>query len=171
MENTKTTFKRKSNLSQTEIDILFEIIKDNMLALDVNVTQEDYRIWSGNLTNLIKNDNVYFYIIYSNNNPCGFVELIEKDGKLTLCELQLNNKVKKTRLILTIIEFLFQDESISQKDEMYFHILKNNYASNSTFCHLGAKKISENERSNNYILSRQDVANYFENLKKKHSKR
>lgn len=165
----KISFERKFKLTQKEIDILFNIIKTNMMNLGRKVTDNDYHLWSKNLISLLQSKTTYFYIINTNQLPCGFIELVENENSLTLSELQLDSSVKKTRLILTIIEFLFNNKNFKDKDLICFQILKNNDISNRTFLHLGAEKISETEKYNKYVLTRFKVLEYLKKLHKKFS--
>lgn len=64
--------KRIMNLSDCQVKILFEIIKNNMMLIGFEVKDDDFYVWSSNLIKNLKNPNYYLYSIDINNEIVGF---------------------------------------------------------------------------------------------------
>lgn len=152
---------KKSNLNDDELSNSFEIIKLNMLSLGLKVESEDKDFWCNNLKALLKKDNFCFFLVYMNGEIVGFIELMKNDDIFYISELQLSNKVKRSKTILKIIKFLFESEDLKEAKEVQFSILKNNLMSNKTFTHLGGKIILETEKKYGYSLSKTKAMKYL----------
>ncbi len=152
---------KKQALTKYELNSLFNILKLNMLALNVDVKSEDKEVWSNNLKQNLQNPNHNFYIIFYNQEIVGFFSTINKEKRLYIPEVQLADKVKGTKLILEVVKFIYLSNYLKDIQEINFSILKNNNMSYKTFSHLGGKIIAENERKFNYSLLPEDVKNYL----------
>lgn len=152
---------KKRELTERELDCAFEIIKLNMLALDVDVKSEDRALWGENLTRNLQNADYGFFLIFLKHEIVGFFSTINKQGSLYVPEVELAEKVKGTKVILEIIKFMYYSNNLKDINEINFSILKNNNMSNKTFSHLGGKIISQTERKFIYSLSPQDVKTYL----------
>lgn len=158
---------RISELSQNELDLSFEIIKNNMIELGYAVSEKDKEIWCINLKKHFFNNQFYFYLVLLNSEIVGFVELIDNKEYLFLSEIQLSTKVKQTRVLLYILQYLFECEEFKKFDSLYFTILKINKMSNKTFVHLGGELVEELKTKNRYKITREKVANYLKKFKTK----
>ena len=158
-------FHHEKFLSEYQLDLCFEIIKDNMIELGYNVTENDGKIWKNNVYTNAQNENNDFIIIYNNGKICGFV-IIEKGEKVFINEVQLSKQVKNTRLILEIIKYIFYYPSYQQFNEIYFNINNQNQMSKKTFTHLGGECVSSSEKSSQYKLTRDKVQQYLQKLLK-----
>ena len=157
-------FIRKQNLSIQEQNELFKIIKTNMTNLGFVVGDKDREMWTSNLLSFLTNKNYYLYIIYKDGSIVGFYSIIVEDNKPTLCELQLDKTVQKTRLIFEVIKSIFNQTEFKNFDTLYFGINKSNKQSINTFTHLGAECISENEKAYRYKINRDKVEKYLSRL-------
>lgn len=158
---------RKTYLSPNSLNEVFEIIKQNMIKIGFNPTNEDKSTWINNLKKELLNENFYFYVIYNNGEICGFIEAIEQCNQLIISEIQFNSLVKASKLILYVINFILKEPSFSKYNKAYFNINKNNAISNKTFKHLGATIVAEKEQSFKYEITRNKVDNYVKSLLKK----
>lgn len=152
---------KKQALTEEELISLFNILKSNMLALNVDVKREDKKLWSNNLKQNLQNANHSFYIIFYKREIVGFFSTINKENSLYVPEVQLADKVKGSKLILEIIKSIYFSNYLKNIQEINFSILKNNNMSNKTFSHLGGKITAETERKFIYSLSPEDVKNYL----------
>jgi len=157
--------KRIKSLTDIQVKTLFNIIKNNMVEIGFEIKDNDFDIWSTNLIKNLDNNNYYLYLIDSDNETLGFFSLIEVDNDLTLCELQLSNKLKRTKAIINIIKFIFECENFTNKKEIFFSINKKNKMSSNTFKHLGAVLMYENENKCKYKLYREAVKTYLQKFK------
>ena len=157
---------RKTNLTIIETEVLFDIIKDNLLSLEYKISNNDKELWIENLKNSLQKEKFYLYLVYKEEKIVGFVEIIEENNKLTLSEIQIDNYNKKTRILLDIINFLLTRKDFLTFEEMYFNINKKNILSNKTFSHLGGKIIEEREKSYLYKIKRKDVEKYLKTITK-----
>ena len=157
---------RKTNLTTIETEVLFDIIKDNLLSLEYKISNNDKELWIENLKNSLQKEKFYLYLVYKEEKIVGFVEIIEENNKLTLSEIQIDNYNKKTRILLDIINFLLTRKDFLTFEEMYFNINKKNNLSNKTFSHLGGKIIEEREKSYLYKIKRKDVEKYLKTITK-----
>lgn len=155
---------RKSYLNDYELEQAFNIIKSNMIKLGFNVTDKDKIIWCNNVKKLLESDDFYFYLVYLNGEIVGFSTVVKENNSFILSEVQLADKVKQTRIILEIIEYLLKAPELKDENKIYFSILKNNDMSNKTFSHLGGQIVSENERKYKYVIQRKSVENYINKL-------
>ena len=151
---------RKRYLNDYELEQAFNIIKSNMINLGFIVSDKDKISWCENIKNNLANSNFYFYLVYLNSEIVGFVEVLNQENSFIISEVQLADKVKRTKIILEIIKYLLNCSELSNVNEVYFSILKNNDMSNKTFSHLGGKIVSENERKFKYVIKR-DFVNSF----------
>lgn len=165
--NKDYTFLRKNHLSNKITDILFEIIKNNMIKIGFNISDNDKSFWIDNLKRELQNKNFYLYIIYNNGEICGFIEAVESNNQLIISEIQFNDIVKGSKLILHTINFILHNSQFDKFDKAYFSINKNNTMSNKTFAHLGAKIVLEKEKSCKYEILKSDVEKYIQSLTKK----
>lgn len=156
---------RKTNLTNIEIDLIYKIIKDNMLLLGFYVSNEDKKIWISNFLNNLQNQNFYCYIIYDNEQIIGFIEAVKANNKLTLSEIEFDSNHKKTRLILNVIYFLAITKDFAEFDELYFNINKKNINSTKTFSHLGCEIVEERRNCFLYKLKRANVDDYLKKFK------
>lgn len=157
---------RKKHLTEEEYKELFAIIKPNMERLNVSVTEKDYSVWVNNLRKLLVNPEYYFYILYLEDSICGLVSLIRNDDKLTLCEIQLNDRVKQTRMIINVLRYLYKAKEFTGDNCVYFSIKKNNSISNHTFTHLGGELIDETDNNYKYKLTREKMGEYLSKFAK-----
>ncbi len=159
------SIERKINLIDEEINSAFEIVKKNVLDLGIEVSENDKQIWINSLTKNLKNNDFYFYLLMNKNEVVGFLELIEREGKLTLSEIQLNDKAKRTFILINALRFVLESADFNEFDEVYFSIKKENTASNQTFKHLGGKVVDDLGKNLLYRITRTDVEKYFQKLK------
>ena len=96
---------RKTNLTDEEIDVLFDIIKSNLLDLGYNVSNSDKEVWTKDLKDNIQKQECFLYLVCKEKQIVGFVEIFKKKDRLTLSEIQIDNYNKKTRILLDIINF------------------------------------------------------------------
>ncbi len=157
-------FIKKDRLTASEIDAAFNILKINMLELNVPATEEDKALWSKSLKQNLQDNNFAFYLIYLRGELVGFVETLSKGNSLNVCEVQLANRVKHTKVILEVIKHLYSLKEAYTAEEVTFSILKNNEMSNKTFSHLGGKIVWQSERKNYYSLSPELVEKYLKTL-------
>lgn len=155
---------RKRYISEENFDTLFKIIKNNMINIGVNVVDEDKKFWVDNIDSKLRDDKFFFYIIFYNGEICGFIEAVDSDNELIVAEIQLDAKVKGSRMILRVIEFMLNNKKFANYDNIKFSINKKNNMSNKTFGHLGAKIYSENEKSFRYELTRNQVERYVKKI-------
>lgn len=158
---------RKTYLNDHELECAFNIIKTNMINLGFNVSPEDKIIWCENVKNNIQNPNFYFYLVYLNDKIVGFVEIVNMNNHFSVCEVELNENAKHTKVILNIIKYILNCPEFPNVNEMEFSILKHNTISNKTFAHLGGKIIKESDKKYNYIINRSFVNNYLSRLETK----
>lgn len=151
---------RKRYLNNDELEQTFNIIKHNMINLGFIVSNKDKASWCDNIKSSLANSNFYFYLVYLNSEIVAFFEVFNEKDTYIISEVQLADKVKRTKIILEIIKYLLNCNELSNVDEVYFSILKNNDISNKTFSHLGGKIVSENERKFKYVIKR-DFVNSF----------
>ena len=156
---------RKTNLTDIEINLIYNILKENMLTLGFCISNEDEKIWLSNLLNNLQNQNFYCYIIYDNEQIIGFIEAVKANNKLILSELEFDSNHKKTRLILNVICFLATTKDFAEFDELYFNINKKNINSNKTFSHLGCEIVEERKNCFLYKLKRTNVDDYLKKIK------
>ena len=159
------TIIRKHYLNDYELEQAFNIIKPNMINLGFNVSDNDKAFWCKNIKDNLENSNFYFYLVYLNGEIVGFAEVVYENDSFIISEVQLKDKVKRTKIILEIIKYLLNSLELSNADEAYFSILKNNTMSNKTFSHLGAKIVSENDRKFKYVIKRDCVNSYISKFK------
>ena len=159
-------FLRKRYLSDKILDIIFRIIKNNMIKIGFNICDKDKDFWISNLKQELLCDNFYLYLIYNNGEVCGFVEALEKDNQLIISEIQFDDNVKGSKLILHTINFILNNKLFYKFDKAYFSINKNNAISHKTFTHLGAKIILEKEKSFKYEILKSEVEKYIKYLTK-----
>ena len=159
------SIERKKTLTDFELNLAFEIVKKNVLALGVMVSESDKAIWKNSLLTNLKNEEFYFYFLHHKNDVAGFLELIVKDGKLSLSEIQLTDKFKRTFMLVYALTFVLNSELFSGFDEVYFSIKKENTASSQTFTHLGGIAVKDLGKNILYKISRADVEKYFKNIK------
>ena len=157
---------RKTNLTIIETEVLFDIIKDNLLSLEYKISNNDKELWIENLKNSLQKEKFYLYLVYKEEKIVGFVEITEENNKLTLSEIQIDNYNKKTRILLDIINFLLTRKDFLTFDEMAFYINKQNAMSNKTFSHLGGQIIEERQKSYLYKIKRCDVEKYLKSITK-----
>lgn len=160
-------FLRKRYLTDKTINQLFNIIQNNMIKIGFNPSEEDKIAWTNNLKRELQNENFYFYVIYNNGEICGFVEILDSNSQLTVAEIQFDDTIKRTRLILHTINFILKNHHFGKYDRAYFSINKNNLMSNKTFSHLGAKICLEKEKSFKYEILKSDVEKYIKLLDKR----
>lgn len=158
---------RKHSLADYELEHAFSIIKSNMINLGFNVSKKDKEFWCDNLKNNLEKENFYFYLVYLDGEIVGFIELTNADNSFIVSEIQLDDKVKHTKIILEIIKYLLNSPELAHQNEVYFSILKNNSISNKTFSHLGGEIIFENEKKYKYIIKRELVESFISRLKNK----
>ena len=117
-----------------------------------------------NIEKELKNENLYFYLIVYKEEFCGFIEIVDLNNRLIISEIQINDKMKGTRLILHIIKFIYNNLGFLNYYKVYFNINKNNIISNKTFKHLGAEITLEKEKTIQYEIKRIDVEKYLKSL-------
>ena len=152
---------RKRYLNDYELESAFNIIKLNMINLGYIVSDNDKISWCENIKNNLANSNFYFYLVYLNSEIVGFVEVLNQENSFIISEVQLADKVKRTKIILEIIKYLLNCAELSNVDEVFFSILKINVMSNKTFSHLGGKIVSETERKFKYVIKRGSVNSFI----------
>lgn len=169
MYNTYMTHEivRKKSLNEEEFEKTFEILKPNLEQIGVKVTPEDKISWAENMKKNLENDQFYFYFLYYDDEIVGYSMLYRYPDYLFLSEIQLHEKVKQTRAILYILQFLFAFHDFQNDDCLYFNILKSNRISNKTFSHLGGELIEEKETKNRYLIKREKVEKYLNKFNKK----
>lgn len=155
---------RKHYLHNNELEQIFNIIKLNMINLGFNVSDHDKIFWCKNIENYLENPNFYFYLIYLDGEIVGFIEIVNENNCFIISEIQLNDKVKHTKIILEIIKYLLKCPEFADVNEMNFSILKHNTLSNKTFSHLGGKIVSENDKKYKYTIHRSCIDNYVSKL-------
>ncbi len=165
-QSNKYTILREKYLTDKKIAVLYEIIKNNMANIGFDVSEQDKNGWTNNLKEHFKKDDFYFYVIYNSGDICGFIEIVEYENKLIVSEVQLDNTVKGSRLIVEVIDFILTNPSFSKYNNCYFSINKNNTMSKNTFTHLGAKFYREKGNKVKYGISRIEVEKYLEKLAK-----
>lgn len=159
------TILKKTNLNENELNNAFEIIKLNMNDLGVKISNNDKEFWAKSIKDYLNGKDFYFYLVYLNKKIVGFIELLKSNGIFVVCEIQLANEVKRSKIILKIIKFLFECEELKHVNEVQFSILKNNVMSNKTFSHLGGKIILETENKFRYSLLKSKALDYLSKLK------
>lgn len=153
---------RKEQLTNLELNSCFEIIKQNIIDLGIFVSSKDENLWKQSLkTNLIK-DKFYLYLIYLNKEIVGFVEVTQtSEDAIIISEVQFDEKIKQTRAILYVINFLCNLKDFNNVNIIEFSIFKNNNMSNKTFSHLGGQVVMETDKTYKYILNKEQVKNYL----------
>ena len=157
--------RRISAIKEEEMEEIFAIIKSNMENLGYIVSQEDKEQWCKNILNNLYNKDFYLYLVRSNREILGFVEIIKTGNSYVVSEVQLSEKAKATKIILKTIKFLLYCEELSGVDEVCFSVLKNNTASNKTFSHLGGEITSQSENKYRYVINRKNVEKYLSKFK------
>lgn len=148
----------KKILSDSDLNMMFEILKPNLIKLGyTNISDSEKEIWKSNHN---QSNNFYFWI-YADDNFVGYFELCVNENKLFLSEIQLCGNVKQTKTILYVIKFLTELDYFKDFDKIYFSINKTNSLSNKTFSHLGGKIVRETEKKNIYELSRDKIEQYL----------
>ena len=160
----KYDFVKQEFLSTKQLNNCYQIVKDNMIKLGYLVNEQDKKTWTDNIRTIIKNNNNDFVIIYNNKKICGFI-IIEKNNQIFVNEIQFDNQVKKTRLILQVIVYLYNQFSSIKCDEVFFNINNKNVISKKTFLHLGGEILMSNDKSSKYVIKKQDVEKYLHSLK------
>lgn len=166
MDINKHCIRRLTTLDTTKIDIAFNIIKNNMMDMGYNVSTNDKKLWFTSLNNNLQNKDYHFYLIYKNEIIIGFLASIIDNGRLTISEIQLDNKNKHTWVIIYIIKYILNAPEYAKVYELFFNINKNNIMSNKTFSHLGGIIVEERQKSYLYKIKRNDVQNYLKSLLK-----
>lgn len=152
---------RKKYLKDFELQEAYNIISSNMSKLGFVIKKEDEVIWKENIVNRLKDENCFFYLVYQNGKICGFVEIVISNDKLIVSEIQLNDKVKNTRVLLKILKTLLQDNNFKSFNDVYFYINNKNLKSIKTFTHLGGILKEQKGNSSLYCLNRNNMVNYF----------
>ena len=152
---------RKKYLKDFELQEAYNIISSNMSKLGFVIKKEDEVIWKENIVNRLKDENCFFYLVYQNGKICGFVEIVISNDKLIVSEIQLNDKVKNTRVLLKILKTLLQDNNFKSFNDVYFYINNKNLKSIKTFTHLGGILKKQKGNSSLYCLNRNNMINYF----------
>ncbi len=163
--NIETKIVRKKSLNENEMSQLFDIVSSNMAQIGFKIKNDDKKIWSENLSELLKSPDFFLYVVYKNSKIAGFVELCVQNNELILSEIELSQNYKNSHILLTILQCLSQEKEFLIYDHVKFHINKNNSKSIKTFTHLGAVPIKE--QPNIYTLSREKLENYLFSLLKK----
>lgn len=154
------------DISTDDLNICFEIIKHNMQQLGFKVLEQDKIIWQQSVFKMLTNENVYFYLL-KKDNILGFVEFVNNNGNLMLCEIQLSPQAKQTYVLLDALLYFEACEEFKKFDKVEFSILKNNNMSNKTFTHLGGKLTAQIEKKNQYVLTREQLEKYLEKFKQR----
>ena len=157
---------RKTYLNKFEIESAFDIVKNNIINLGIDVSEKDREIWISSLNNNLSNKDFYFYLLYNDGKIAGFMEMIKSNGKLTLSEIQLNDSLKRTRILPFLINYILNEKAFSEFDELYFSIKKVNNASNATFSHLGGEIVEDRGKNWLYRISREKVSKYMKKMSK-----
>lgn len=159
-------FEKRDYLTNIELNKLFQILASNMQAIGFSVKDGDKDAWQEGLKQSLMDENEYCFVIYKNGNLCGYIEVNIINNQLHICEVELSNKCKQTRLIYEIIKFLFNYDDFKKYEDCYYSVNKQNPISFKTFEHIGGVKIRESETKMFYKLSRKDIDNYLKNLNK-----
>lgn len=159
------TIIKKTFLNQYEIDSAFEIIKLNMIDLGFEVSQQDKEFWCQNIKDNLEKSNFYFYLVYLDGEIVGFMEIVNEKEDFIISEIQLSNKAKRSKIILSIIKYLLDSNELANINKVYFSVLKNNIMSNKTFSHLGGKIIYETDKKFKYVIEKEDVLKYISQFK------
>lgn len=160
----KMKINRIFDISTDDLNTCFEIIKHNMQQLGFKISEQDKIVWQQSVFKMLTNENVYFYLL-KKDNILGFVEFVNNNGNLTLCEIQLSPQTKQTFVLLDALLYFEACEEFMKFDKVEFSILKNNSMSNKTFTHLGGKLTSQTEKKNLYILTRKQLEEYLNKFK------
>lgn len=152
---------KKKCLTKTELNSAFDIIKNNMIELGFNVTDEDEVTWKENLNLNIRKSHFLLFLIYNQSKIVGFIELSLLNSIPFLAELQFSASVKRTRIILYVINFLLNLKELKSAKSIEFSILKTNSISNKTFSHLGGKVILDTEKKYKYSITKNAVKQYL----------
>ncbi len=160
-------FLRKRHLSDEEFDTMFDIISDNMSHIGFALRSGDKSIWVNNLQRNLDDEHFYIYLIYFNGDICGFIEIMETHDGITVSEIQFNQTVRSSKLILYTIDFILNEPAFCQHRHAYFSINKNNALSSKTFTHLGAQICGEKQNSYQYEIDRTSAQKYIDKLTKK----
>ena len=152
------------SISKKELAACFQIIKNNLPSEGIILQPGDEKLWKDNFVSNVDKDNFITVLIYRHGSVCGFFTLLMEE-KLYLCEIQFDESVKNTRLILETLLFLFNLDKISNYEKIYFNIKRSNFISNKTFSHLGGQVVSTATGSLQYVLDRSTVQSYLNRLK------
>lgn len=151
------------SISQKELVACFQIIKNNLPSEGIILQPGDEKLWKTNFLSNLKKDNFLTVLIFDGPSICGYFTL-SLEERLYLCEIQFNERVKKTRLILKTLLYVFNMKEISNYQQIYFNIKKSNTTSNKTFSHLGGQIVSSSTGSSLYVLERNVVKAYLARL-------
>ncbi|MBQ8431144.1 MAG: hypothetical protein IJX26_04340 [Clostridia bacterium] len=155
---------KKEFFKEDELDFLCEIIYKNMQQIGLKAFEEDKGIWKNNVNEKLKSENFYFYVVYYKNEIVGFVELLTEENYIYLREIELCDKIKRTKILLFILNFLVSQQEFFEYDDINFSVNKNNEMSNKTFSHLGGKIIKTTDKQNLYQIKKERVESYLFNI-------
>ncbi len=158
-------FVEKKFLLQKELNRLFEITASNMAKIGFEIKDSDKQIWCESLKNNLHSKNFTLYNIYRNGEIVGFVSLESVENNLFLCDIELDENVQKTRLILDVIKFLNANQKFKDYPALFFGINKNNKKSLDTCFHLGAEIIEERPNAYRFKLNRVNIEKYLQRFK------
>lgn len=150
-----------TNVGQQDLDKTFDIIQNNMQKLDWTVNENDKMLWQDSFKNMLMKQNFSVYFVFKKDELCAFFELEQLGNELILHEIQLNDNVKHTFVLLNILQFLLSNKDFEKYKTIKFSILKNNDMSNKTFTHLGGEKVKETENKFYYLLTREKAEKFL----------
>ena len=157
-------FEIKNELSQRELVEYFNILKSHLIGLYGEKSVETgYKSWYENRSKF--SPQKFFVKMFKDKELLGYAELlIRGDNTLYFCDIIIKEKSRQTRLVFEFVKFVLNCNQFKGYDEIYMHINRNNEMSLKTWSHFNYQKLEEQNLSNLYKISREDIANYINRL-------
>lgn len=157
-------FEIKNELSHQELMDYFNILKNHLIGLygEENVNS-NFQSWYENRSQF-SNDK-FFIKMFNQKELLGYAELmIRNDNTLYFCDIILKEKARQTRLVFEFVKFVLNCDKFKSFNEIYMHINRNNQMSIKTWSHFNCQKLEEQNLSNLYKISRDNIGEYINKL-------
>ena len=159
------SIEKKDNLSQDELDKVYQITAQNMAGIGLEVNNESKGIFTKAMQQNFQDTNFVFFMFYHHNNICGWGSVYKKVDSLYLSDIELSPSVKGSRLLSFVLASLTKEKEFEMFENFTFYINKKNSMSNKTFSHLGGEIIEEKANGFIYKITRQKLINFLQKLR------
>ena len=173
MANLKTTnnnllfgyeFERKHTMTHEELSENYEFELPLYRILFNEIPEGLKEKFIGIRSKLFNDPNYFNYKITKQNETCGYISFILFNGQLHLYDIVLNDKYKRSKLLLSILNFVLNEEELKGFNEIHFAVDVRNEISMKTWIHLGATKEIEHDKKPGFVITRQAVEKYLKRV-------